>query len=258
MAQSTCQAPVRGSLTGCCADGGYKTKVVFKVENMENGKPGEFVVEVHPEWAPLGAERFLELVKDGFFEGSRFHKVLAGFSASFGISGHPIKTKEMKMRRLKDEPMVEMNTRGRLAFVPSGPDSRSTEIVISEKKNEVFDKEGYVPFATVAGGMAVVDRLYSGYGATGPPRGRGPSTERIEQEGNHYLIEQFPRMSWIKSVQIVEDEASDPADLPLAQAKTGFSLRSVVDPRMALIGVGVISIVAAVYAWAGPAKTIHV
>jgi len=180
-------------------------KVVFKVENLENGKPAEFIVEVHPEWSPLAAEHFMKLVKEHYFDGSHFHRVLSGFSAQFGIAADPSKTSELRKTKLQDEPLVELNTRGRMAFVPNGPNSRSTQLVINEKQNEYLDHQGYVPFATVSGGMAVVDRLYGGYGATAPPKGRGPSIERIEQEGAEYLMKDFPKMSFIRTALVLEE-----------------------------------------------------
>lgn len=180
-------------------------KVIFKVENLENGKPAEFIVEVHPEWAPLAAERFMNLVKQHHFDGSRFHGVLSGFAAYFGIASDPRKQKNMSRIKLEDEPRLETNTRGKIAFVPDGPNSRSTQLVISEKHNEYLDREGYVPFAVVSGGMAVVDRLYRGYGARGPPKGRGPAIERIEKEGVEYLTKEFPKMSYIRTALIMEE-----------------------------------------------------
>ena len=50
---------------------------------------GTFVVTVHREWAPRGADRFYNLVKGGFYDDVRFFRVIQGFMAQFGIHGDP-------------------------------------------------------------------------------------------------------------------------------------------------------------------------
>jgi len=181
-------------------------KVVFKVENLENGKPAEFIVEVHPDWAPIAARHFMDLVKQKHFDGSRFHHVLSGFAARFGISGDPAMTELMGNTKLQDEAIIQLNTRGKIAFVPGdGPNGRSTQLIISEKSNEYLDHHGYIPFGTVQGGMGVVDRLYSRYGAAEAPKGRAPSIERIKKEGTTYLVNEFPKLSWIRTVLVMEE-----------------------------------------------------
>src|SRR5262245_14893089 len=50
---------------------------------------GPFVVEVHRDWAPNGADRFYNLVKNGYFDDARFFRVISGFMVQFGINGDP-------------------------------------------------------------------------------------------------------------------------------------------------------------------------
>jgi len=189
-------------------------KVVFKVENLENGKPAEFIVAVHPEWAPVAAKHFMDLVKQKHFDGVRFHHVLSGFAAKFGISGDPSVTTAMRNTKLPDEPLIQLNTRGKLAFVPDGPNGRSTQLIINGKENLYHDHHGYVPFATVDGGIGVVDRLYSRYGQREPPKGQAPSIERIEKEGTPYLAKDFPKLSYIRTVLIMEENFPQPVKPP--------------------------------------------
>ena len=78
-------------------------QVEFEVQ-LAPGKTGSFIVEVHPDWAPLGAARFLELVHvgDDFWKGIRFFRVIEGFMAQFGIPAKPadaLALRERKRRR---------------------------------------------------------------------------------------------------------------------------------------------------------------
>src|SRR5688500_17691393 len=50
---------------------------------------GAFVIEVHRDWAPNGADRFYNLVKNGFYNDVRFFRVVSGFMAQFGIHWTP-------------------------------------------------------------------------------------------------------------------------------------------------------------------------
>ena len=163
---------------------------MFEV-NLE-GKKDSFIVEVHPEWAPLGAARFQELVAADFFPGVRFFRTIKGFMSQFGISGKPEVSKAWKDKKINDDPSVgESNQRGYLSFATSGKDSRTTQIFINLVDNKNLDSMGFTPFARVVGeGMSVVDQLYAGYGEGGNGDGldgRGPSQGRLQEEGNRYL-----------------------------------------------------------------------
>src|SRR5215472_16668115 len=50
---------------------------------------GTFVVEVHRDWDPSGADRFYNLVKGGFYDDCRFFRVVPNFMVQFGINGDP-------------------------------------------------------------------------------------------------------------------------------------------------------------------------
>ena len=190
-------------LLGACRaapDGSPKASAGYKVRFSTSA--GEFVVRVVPDWAPLGAARFRTLVESGFFDGARFFRVLPGFVAQVGINGDPAVTRKWDKSEIKDDPVTQSNTRGRVTFATAGPDTRTTQIFINfSDKNARLDSMGFSPFGEVVEGMDVVGRLYSGYGE-GAPQGKGPDQERIEKEGNAYLERDFPKLDYIKTARL--------------------------------------------------------
>jgi len=159
---------------------------------------GPFVVEVHREWAPLGADRFYTLVKRGFYDGARFFRVLSGFMAQFGLSGDPKIQGEYAAANLLDEPAKQSNLRGFVSFAKeSAPNTRYTMVFINYKDNSYLDADGFAPFGQVVVGMEIVDKLYGGYGRTNVPDQR-----RIKSEGNAYLTAEYPKLDFIKAARI--------------------------------------------------------
>eukprot|EP00808_Paulinella_micropora_P021734 g54598.t1 len=182
-------------------------KVKFNVV-LSTGKRDSFKVEVHPEWAPLGAARFKTLVEADFFRNVRFFRVISGFMAQFGISGKPSIAAKWRERTLVDDPVIQSNKRGFISFATSGKDSRTTQMFINFGDNSNLDNMGFAPFAKVLGdGMEVVDQIYAGYGE-GAPSGKGPEQGRIQSEGNSYLKKEFPKLSFIISVEMLDEQLS--------------------------------------------------
>ena len=154
---------------------------------------GNFVVEVHRAWAPIGADRFYNLVRAGFFNNAYFFRVVAGFMVQFGISSNPRVTTAWANSNIKDDPVKESNTRGRITYAMTGlPNSRSTQVFINFKNNSFLDPMRFAPFGEVVEGMDIVDQLYSGYGDMAEMGGHGPSPDKIEKEGSAYLTRGFP------------------------------------------------------------------
>lgn len=170
--------------------------------NFETSK-GRFVIEVNRTWAPLGADRFLELVKAGYYDEARFFRVLKGFVVQWGINQDPKVNARWRTRNLVDDPVKESNRRGTITFATGGPNTRTTQVFINLADNRRLDSSGFSPFGHVVEGMDVVDSLYGGYGE-GAPMGGGPSQQMIEARGNLYLIEQFPRLDYIKTAKIAQ------------------------------------------------------
>ncbi len=174
---------------------------VFKV-NVDTSK-GPFVIEVHRDWAPLGADRFYNLVKNGFYDDTRFFRVLPNFMAQFGINGNPAVAAAWQNAVIKDDSGKQSNLRGYVTFATRGPNTRTTQLFINFKDNSPLDRQGFVPFGRVVSGMDVVDKLYDGYGE-GSPRGTGPDQGRIQSEGNAYLTKAFPKLDYVKSATIAQ------------------------------------------------------
>jgi peptidyl-prolyl cis-trans isomerase A (cyclophilin A) len=154
---------------------------------------GVFVVEVTRAWAPNGADRFYNLVKNGFYDNAGIFRVLPGFVVQFGIAAQPAVAKTWSKATIPDDPVTQSNRRGYLTFATAGANTRTTQVFINLGDNAALDKMGFAPFGKVVEGMKVVDSFYSGYGE-GAPSGRGPDQSRLTNEGKAYLDRDFPRL----------------------------------------------------------------
>lgn len=164
---------------------------------------GRFDVMAHSGWAPVGADRFYELVHRRFYDSVIVFRVVKGFVAQFGISGDPAVSAAWRVRRIADDPVREGNKRGRLSFARGGPGTRTTQLFINFSDNVRLDTSGTIgfpAFAEVVRGMDVVDSLYSEYG--GAPSQRQDS---ISRQGNAYLRRAFPKLDMIRSARIVQE-----------------------------------------------------
>jgi peptidyl-prolyl cis-trans isomerase A (cyclophilin A) len=163
---------------------------------------GVIVIDVHRDWAPIGADRFYNLVKNGFYDDTRFFRVLDGFMAQIGINGNPAIQSNWRNATITDDPVKQSNKRGFVTYAKSGaPNSRSTQIFINYRDNSSLDRQGFAPFGEVTTGMDIVDKLYSGYGE-GAPGGSGPEQGKIQMEGNAYLTKSFPKLDYIKKATV--------------------------------------------------------
>lgn len=165
---------------------------------------GDFVVEIDRSLAPNGADRFYQLVSQGFYTDVRFFRVIPGFMAQFGINGDPATTMRWNGNTIQDDPVRGSNTRGTITFAMTGqPNSRGTQLFINLVDNVNLDAMRFAPIGRVVEGMDVVDRLYSGYGE-GAPRGNGPDQAQIRSQGNAYLTQNFPQLDYIERATIVQ------------------------------------------------------
>jgi cyclophilin family peptidyl-prolyl cis-trans isomerase len=162
---------------------------------------GVFVIDVNREWAPVGADRFYNLVKNGFYDENRFFRVISGFMVQFGINGNPQVSTPWRNAQIKDDPVKQGNKRGFITFATSGPNSRTTQVFINFGDNARLDGMGFAAFGQVSTGMNVVDQLYADYGE-GAPSGRGPNQGRMQSEGNAYLTKDFPNLDFVRKATI--------------------------------------------------------
>lgn len=163
---------------------------------------GDFVVEVHRDWAPIGAERFHDLVSKGFYDDCKFFRVIKDFMVQFGINGDPKVSDKWRDNTIKDDPVRKSNKRGFITYAKSGrPNSRTTQVFINYTNNSRLDNDGFAPFGEVVEGMDVVDKLYGTYGGA-------PSDEqdKIQYQGNKFLESKYPKLDSIKKATIVKKE----------------------------------------------------
>lgn len=158
---------------------------------------GDFVVEARRDWAPLGAERFYQLVKDGFYDECRFFRVLPGFMVQFGINGDPATQQKWNLN-LKDDPAMQRNKKGYVTFATKGEDSRTSQIFINYENNSFLDSQGFSPFGQVIEGMHNAEGIYSGYGEM-------PDQGQITNVGNSYLERAYPDLDYVKKATIIEE-----------------------------------------------------
>ncbi|MFO0686325.1 MAG: peptidylprolyl isomerase [Sandaracinus sp.] len=163
---------------------------------------GTIVIDVTRAWSPNGADRFYNLVQNGFFTDVAFFRVIQGFMAQGGIHGDPATARAWQSARIPDDSAAgQHNTRGMVSFAMAGPNSRTTQFFINLVDNSRLDPMGFTPFGRVRD-MTAVDALYAGYGESAPA-GHGPLQGRIQSEGNAYLRAEFPSLSYIVSARVL-------------------------------------------------------
>lgn len=181
-----------------------KSPNTFRVK-FETSK-GAFTVEAHRDWAPLGVDRFYNLVRTGFFDDSRFFRVRAGFIVQFGIPGEPGVSAVWRERAFLDDPVRQSNTRGMVAYAMTGPDTRTTQLYINLGDNSRLDEQGFAPIGKVVEGLEeVVDQIYSGYDEAAGGGMRLGKQGKMFAGGNRHLDENFPKLDRLIRARIVEE-----------------------------------------------------
>ena len=162
---------------------------------------GAIVIQVNRAWAPNGADRFYNLVKNGYYDDTRFYRVIADFMAQFGLNKDPQVNAMWRGATIADDPATQSNTRGRVTFAMGGPNTRTTQVFINFKDNAYLDESGFSPIGEVVEGMDVVAKIYSGYGET-QPRGPGVDYQKAFTEGTPYLDANYPQLTKILSTTL--------------------------------------------------------
>eukprot|EP00408_Alexandrium_pacificum_P027307 CAMPEP_0171189880 /NCGR_PEP_ID=MMETSP0790-20130122/18572_1 /TAXON_ID=2925 /ORGANISM="Alexandrium catenella, Strain OF101" /LENGTH=247 /DNA_ID=CAMNT_0011655001 /DNA_START=34 /DNA_END=775 /DNA_ORIENTATION=+ len=180
-------------------------RIRFELERLsgEKGNAGSFVVEVHPDWAPLGAQRVREIVEERVWETARFFRVVEGFVAQWGIPGKPSVAATWKEKKIKDDPVKPevQNLEGYVTFAKSGPDTRTTQAFINLSDNTNLDSMGFPPWGRVVEGLDVVKKINT-------KNGESPNQGEIQSSGNVYLKKSFPDLTFIKKVSFVDPVAA--------------------------------------------------
>lgn len=185
-----------------------KAPAEFKVAFTTSA--GNFIVLVHRDWAPLGADRFYNLARRGFFTNASFFRVVPGFVVQFGLNANPAVNKVWDQAKIQDDPVKQSNKRGTLVFATAGPNTRTTQLFINFADNGGLDGRGFAPFAEVVEGMDTVDKIYPGYGEQ-------PSQDLITAQGDAYIAKNFPKIDKIKFARVVPAAAPvHPAAKPIA------------------------------------------
>src|ERR1700733_7083875 len=156
---------------------------------------GDFVVRVNRAWAPIGADRFYNLVKAGYYNDASFFRVIPGFVVQFGLGADPMVNKAWRDAKINDDPVSQSNRPGYLTFATAGKNTRTTQLFINLGNNGQLDSMGFSPFGQVTSGMDVVQKIHSGYGES-------PDQGQITSQGKAYLDKNFPKLDSIKSATI--------------------------------------------------------
>ena len=156
---------------------------------------GNIKIQVNRSWAPRGADRFYNLVKNGYYDSCRFFRIVPNFVVQFGMHGDPKVGALWQRAQIQDDPVTKTNRKGALTFATAGPGTRTTQIFINLKANTFLDSQGFAPFGEVVEGMEIVESLYAGYGES-------PDQGMILQRGNNYLASSFPNLDYIKKATI--------------------------------------------------------
>lgn len=191
------------ALAGILATVGCLAQAPRPVQVRLETSQGPVILQVHRDWAPHGAARFLELVRVHYFDGARFFRVIAGRWTQFGIAGDPAVAAAWRTRTIPDDPPRHSNLRGTVAFAFAVRNGRTTQVFINLRDNSAtLDHEGFAPFAEITRGMTAVDHLYSGYGEKAGGGIRAGHQQALYAGGNAWLRLHFPKLDFIRTTHI--------------------------------------------------------
>ena len=133
-----------------------------KSDGSADASGDSFVITLYPDVAPITCENFESLVKDGFYDGLKFHRVVEGFMAQGGDpKGDGTGGSEKTIKGEFSQNGVEnslSHTRGVVSMARSSdPDSASSQFFICYSDDDTFLDGQYAAFGKVTEGMDVVD-----------------------------------------------------------------------------------------------------
>lgn len=172
---------------------------------LETSK-GEILLEVKRAWSPNGVDRFYNLIRYGYYNNAPVFRIKAGTWAQFGVAGDPKTAQAWRNKTIPDDPRVESNVRGTVAYAFKDPNGRTTQVFINLRDNSAtHDKEPFVPFARIIKGMEVADALYAEYGEKAGGGIRGGKQDSVFAGGNAYWKRNFPKLDYITRARIVKN-----------------------------------------------------
>lgn len=169
--------------------------------DIETSK-GTIAIQLIRAWAPAGVDRFYNLARAGYYDDSRFYRVVYRFVAQFGIAGDPAIARVWSRQPVRVDSVRASNTRGTLTFAQFTPSDRTTNLFINLVDNVNLDSLGFAPIGRVVKGMEVADSLYSLYGEfpmSEPPLG---DVKRVYRESNAYLDKAYPKLDRIIRISV--------------------------------------------------------
>ncbi len=169
---------------------------------------GSVVIAARREWSPLGVDRFHFLVRQRYYDGARFFRVVPGFVAQWGISGDSAVNAAWKARDLPDEPVRQSNARGKISYARGGPNTRSVQLYVNLANNARLDTTssfGFPPIGEVVEGMAVMDSMFAEYSCRRGSQGTCPAQDSIQLKGNAYLDRVYPKLDHIRTARVIKE-----------------------------------------------------
>ena len=154
---------------------------------------GEFDVAVTRTWAPHGADRFYQLVRAGYYDGNRLFRVIPGFVVQFGIAPKPSVAQKWANATIPDDPVKHSNVAGTMTFAATNaPNSRTTQVFVNLGNNANLDSMRFAPFGRVTRGLAVIRKLYAGYGEQPTS-----AQQQMTEQGDAFVKRTFPKLDRI-------------------------------------------------------------
>ena len=157
---------------------------------------GRFIVEVHRDWSPIGADRFYKLVEDKFYDDC----ASSAFSPTLWLSsvwrptraGMPNGPNDCRTMLL-----ISRTLGGQLRLPHPAPAAGRRSCLSTSLTTASWTARGSLRSVEVIEGMDVVDQISSAHGET-------PDQDDIRQSGNAYLSRNFPELTYIQTARLVE------------------------------------------------------
>jgi cyclophilin family peptidyl-prolyl cis-trans isomerase len=157
-------APTVATVTSTPITNTHKIMPNVKEATLHTNK-GDITIEFYPAQAPNTVANFIKLAQSGFYDGTKFHRVIKGFMDQ---GGDPLTKDDSLMARwgtggpgyqFNDEiTPTNSNVAGSIAMANSGPNTQGSQFFINAVDNSSLNK-GYTVFGHVVAGMSVVTAI---------------------------------------------------------------------------------------------------